>query len=176
MSKKKKIQAGAPSPPIITTQPPSSLKRAVKWISITVLICASLSGLMAFFPVLTIDVGTPQDPNNPFSYPFIVTNNMVVPLFGVTIVCREEGTFEGGETFDNKSNAEEILSMMGPHRKTTAPCHKGFDMKAPLASGTVSIGVSYSPFLWPFKMSAIRQFKTDMNADKNSIWLPQVKE
>ena len=177
MSKKKKVPAREPSPPITTNQPPSSLKRAVKWISITILICASLSGVMAFFPVLTIDVGTPKDPNDPFSYPFIVSNNMVVPLFGVTVVCREEGTFEGGETFDNKTDSsEKTLSMMGPHGKATAPCHKGFDIKAPLASGTVTVAVSYSPFLWPFKMSAIRQFKADMNADKNSIWLPQVKE
>ena len=171
--KKKKTAASEPTPPIIRNQPPSSLKRAVKWISVTVLICAALSGLMAFAQVLTIDVGTPQDPNDPFSYPFIVSNNMPVPLFGVTLVCREEGTFEGGETFDNKTNSEETLSVMGPHRKTTAPCHKGFDIKAPLASGTVSIGVSYSPFLWPFKMSAIRQFKAEVNADKKTLWLPQ---
>jgi hypothetical protein len=171
--KKKKTPAVEPALPITTNQPPSSLKRAVKWISVTILICAALSGLMAFLPVLTVDVGTPQDPNNPFSYPFIVSNNMLVPLFGVTIVCREEGTFEGGETFDNKSNSEETLSMMGPHRKATAPCHRGFDMKAPLASGTVTVAVSYSPFLWPFKLSTIRQFKTDMNADKKTIWISQ---
>ena len=172
--KKKKTAAGEPIPPIIRNQPPSSLKRAVKWISVSVLICAALSGLMAFAPVLTIDVGTPQDPNNPFSYPFIVSNNMLVPLFGVTLVCREEGKFEGGGTFDNKTDgSEETLPIMAPHRKTTAPCHRGFDIKAPLESGTVTVAVSYSPFLWPFKLSTIRQFKTDMKADKKPIWLPQ---
>ena len=172
--KKKKGPATEPSPPITTNQPPSSLKRTVKWISVTILICAALSGLLAFLPVLTVDVGTPQDPNNPFSYPIIVSNNLLVPLFGVTIVCREEGTFEGGETFDNKAAAsEETLSMMGPHRKATAPCHRGFDMKAPLASGTVTVGVSYSPFLWPFKLSTIRKFKAEVNADKTTLWLPE---
>lgn len=172
--KKKKIPAAERTPPTITNQPPSPLKRAVKWISVTILICASLSGLMAFAPVLTIDVGTPQDPNNPFSYPFIVSNNMLVPLFGVTIVCREEGKFEGGGTFDNKTDgSEETLSIMAPHRKATAPCHRGFNITAPLESGMVTIGVSYSPFLWPFKMSTIRQFKADINADKKILWLPQ---
>ena len=172
--KKKKTPAGEPTPPVISTQQPSSLKRAVKWVSVTILICASLSGLMAFAPVLTIDVGTPQDPNNAFTYPFIVSNNMLVPLFGVTVVCREEGKFEGGGTFDNKTDgSEETLPIMAPHRKATAPCHRGFEMKAPLESGTVTIAVSYSPFLWPFKLSAIRQFKAEVNADKKTLWLPQ---
>ena len=172
--KKKKTPAGEPTPPIISNQPPSSLKRAVKWISVSILICAALSGLMAFVPVLTIDIGAPQDPNNPFSYPFIVSNNMFVPLFGVTVVCREEGKFEGGRAFDNEADgSEETLPVMAPHRRATAPCHRGFTIDAPLESGVVTIGVKYSPFLWPFKMSTIRQFKTDMKADKKPIWLPQ---
>ena len=172
--KKKKTPASEPTPPIIRNQPPSSLKRAVKWISVTVLICALLSGLMTLAPVLAIEVGAPGDPNNPFSYPFTVSNKMIVPLFGVTIVCKEEGKFTGGEPFDNNTGGrEEILSMMAPQRKTTAPCHRGFDIKAPLESGTVTIAVSYSPFLWPFKMSTIRQFRADMNADKKTVWLSQ---
>jgi hypothetical protein len=172
--KKKKTAAGEPTPPIVTNQPPSPLKRAVKWVSVTILICAALSGLMAFAQVVTIDVGTPQDPNNPFSYPFIVTNNMLVPLFGVTVVCKEEGKFEGGGTFDNKADgSEETLAMMAPHRKATAPCHRGVTLNAPLESGAVTVAVSYSPFLWPFKLSAIRQFKAEVNADKKITWLPQ---
>jgi len=173
--KKNKRPAAERTPPLITNQPPTALKRAVKWISVTILICASLSGLMAFAPVLTIDVGTPQDPNDPFSSPFIVSNNMLVPLFGVTIVCKfDEGKFEGGETFDNKAvSAEETLSVMAPHKTITAPCQKGFNMNAPLESGIVTIGVSYSPFLWPFKMSTIHQFKAEVNADNKILWLPQ---
>ena len=172
--KKKKIPVGEQKPPVTTSQPPSSLKQVVKWISIAVLICTLLSGPMTFAPVLTIAVGAPQDPNNSFSYPFIVSNNMPVPLFGVTISCREEGIFEGGETFDNKTgDSEETLTIMAPHRTTTAPCHRGFNINAPIESGTVTVGVSYSPFLWPFKSSTIRQFKADMNADKKTMWLPQ---
>ena len=130
---------------------------------------------MTFAPVLTVDVGVPRDPNNPLSYPFIVSNNMIVPLFGVTISCRyDEVKFEGEETFDtNTLGSEDTLSIMGPHQKTTAPCQRGFNIKAPLKSGIVTIGVSYSPFLWPFKTSTIRQFKAEVNADKTAIWLPR---
>ena len=130
---------------------------------------------MTFAPVLTVEVGAPRDPNNPLSYPFIVRNDMIVPLFGVTISCRyDEMKFEGEETFDtNTRGSEDILSLIGPHQKTTAPCQRDIDLHAPLKSGVVTIGVSFSPFLWPFKTSTIRQFKAEMSADKKVIWLPR---
>ena len=174
MSKKKKRQAIEQKHPVTTKQPPSTLKEVVKWISIAVLICTLLSGAMTFAPILTVDAGAPKDPSNPFSSPFIVSNNMLVPLFGVTVVCREEGKFEGGGTFDNKTDSsEETLPIMAPHRKVTAPCHRGFTINVPLESAVVTVAVSYSPFLWPFKLSAIRQFKAEVNADKKITWLPQ---
>ena len=175
MSKKKKRPASEQKPPVTAKQPPSSLKQVVKWISIAVLICTLLSGVMTFAPVLTVDAGAPRDPGNPFSSPFIVSNNMIVPLFGVTIACKyHDVEFEGGGTLDsNAAGSEETFSIMAPYQKTTAPCHKGFDMNAPLKSGTVTIAVAYSPFLWPFKTSTIRHFKTEITADKKTLWLPQ---
>ena len=175
MSKKKKRPAGEQRPPVTTKQPPSSLKEVVKWISIAVLICTLLSGLMTFAPILTVDAGAPRDPNNPFSYPFIVSNNMIVPLFGVTISCKfHDVEFEGGGTLDNNAaGSEETFSIMAPHQKTTAPCQKGINMNAPLKNGAVTIAVNYSAFLWPFKTSTIRHFKTELTADKKTTWLPQ---
>jgi hypothetical protein len=175
MSKKKNLPAREQRPPAMAEQPPSSLKQVVKWISVAVLICTFLSGFMTFASVLTVDVGDPLDPNNPLSYPFIVRNDMIVPLFGVTISCGyDEMKFEGEETFDtNTLGSEETLSIIGPHQKTTAPCQRDININAPLKSGIVTIGVSFSPFLWPFKTSTIRQFKADMNADKKTLWLPR---
>ena len=175
MSKKKKRQVSAQKPPATTNQPPSSLKQVVKWISIAVLICTLLSGLMTFAPILTVDAGAPLDPNNPFSSPFIITNNMIVPLFGVTIACKyHDVEFEGGGILDNTAaGSEETFSVMAPHQKTTAPCQKGINMNASLKSGIVTIGVNYSAFLWPFKTSTTRHFKTEISAGKKTIWLPQ---
>jgi hypothetical protein len=176
MSKKKKRQASEQKPSVtIKEPPPSSLKQVVKWISIAVLICTLLSGLMTFASVLTIDVGAPLDSNNSFSYPFTVSNNMIVPLFGVTISCKyHDVEFEGGGTLDNTAaGSEDMLFVMAPHQTTTAPCQKGLNMTAPPKSGIVTIAVNYSPFLWPFKTSTIRHFKTEITADKKTIWLPQ---
>ena len=179
MSKKKKRQASEQRPPgpLPTTKqpPPSSLKQIVKWISIAVLICSLLSGLMTFASVLTIAPGAPLDSSNSFSYPFLVSNNMMVPLFGVTISCKyHDVEFEGGGTLDSSAGgAEEMLSIMAPHQTTTAPCQKGITMNAPLKSGIVTIAVNYSPFLWPFKTTTIRHFKTEITADKKTLWLPQ---
>ena len=175
MPKKKKRPAGERRPSAPTKQPPSFRKQVVKWISIAVLICTLLSGLMTFAPVLTVDAGAPLDPTNPFSYPFIVSNNMLVPLFGVTISCKyHKVEFEGGGTLDNNAaGSEETLSIMAPRQKTTAPCQKGINMSAPLKSGTVTIAVNYSPFLWPFKTSTIRKFKAEITTDKKTMWLPQ---
>ena len=174
MSKKKKRQASEQRPPVTTKQPPSTLKEVVKWISIAVLIGTLLSGAMTFAPILTVDAGAARDPNNPFSSPFIVSNNLIVPLFGVTIACKyHDVEFEGGGTLDsNAASSEETFFIMAPYQKTPAPCQKGFDMNAPLKSGTVTIAVNYSPFLWPFKTSTTRHFKAEITADKKTLWLP----
>jgi hypothetical protein len=176
MSKKKKRQASEQKPSVTIKQPPpSSLKQVVKWISIAVLICTLLSGAMTFTDILTVDVGAARDTNNPFSSPFIVSNNLIVPLFGVTIACKyHDVEFEGGGTLDNTTaDSEEMFFVMAPHQQTTAPCQKGIIMNAPLKSGIVTIAVNYSPFLWPFKTSTIRHFKTEITADKKTIWRPQ---
>ena len=176
MSKKKKRQAASEQkPPAITKQPPSTLKEVVKWISIAVLICTLLSGAMTFAPILTVEAGAPGDPSNPFSSPFIVSNSMIVPLFGVTIACKyHDVELEGGGTLDNTAaGSEETFSMMAPHQKTTAPCPKEINMTAPLKSGIVTIAVNFSPFLWPFKTSTTRKFKAEITPDNKTTWLPQ---
>ena len=175
MSKKKKRLAAEQKPSVTTKQPPSTLKEVVKWISIAVLICTLLSGAMTFASILTIEAGAPRDPNNPFSSPFIVGNNMVVPLFGVTIACTyHDVEFEGGGTLDNTAaGSEETFFLMASYKKNPAPCPKEINMTAPMKSGIVTIAVSYSPFLWPFKTSTIRHFKTEIAADKKILWLPQ---
>ena len=175
MSKKKKRSASEQKPPVTTKKPPSSLKQVVKWISIAVLICTLLSGAMTFTTILTVDAGAARDTNNPFSSPFIVSNNLIVPLFGVTIACKyHDVEFEGGETLDTTTaDSEEMFFVMAPHQQTTAPCQKRITINAPLRSGTATIAVNYSPFLWPFKASTIRHFKTEITADKKTLWLPQ---
>ncbi|THJ24755.1 MAG: hypothetical protein CAF45_004245 [Nitrospira sp. CG24E] len=176
MSKKKKRQASSEQkPPVSTKQPPSTLKEVVKWISIGVLICTLLSGAMTFASILTVEAGAPQDASNPFSSSFIVGNNMIVPLFGVTIACKyHDVEFEGGGTLDNNAaGSEETFFLMASYKKITAPCPKDINMTAPMKSGIVTIAVSYSPFLWPFKTSTIRHFKTELAADKKILWLPQ---
>ena len=176
MSKKKKRAAASAqkhSAPV--KQPPSTLKEVVKWISIAVLICTLLSGAMTFASILTVEAGAPRDPDNPFSSVFIVGNNMVVPLFGLTIACKyHDVEFEGGETLDNNvAGSEDTLSVMAPHEKLSAPCPKEINMTTPMKSGIVTIAVSYSPFLWPFKTSTIRHFKAEIAPDKKILWLPQ---
>ncbi len=176
MSKKKKRQAASEQkPPVPTKQPPSTLKEVVKWISIAVLLCTLLSGAMTFASILTVEAGAPRDPNDPFSSSFIVGNNMIVPLFGVTIACKyHDVEFEGGATLDNNAaGSEETFFLMASYKKIPAPCPKDINMTAPLKSGIVTIAVSYSPFLWPFKTSTIRHFKTEIAADKKILWLPQ---
>lgn len=100
---------------------------------------------------------------------------MIVPLSRVAISCRYgEVKFEEEKTVDTKSlGSEETLSAMGPHQRTTASCERDLNIHARLKSGIVAIGVSYSPFLWPFKPSTIRRFKAEMNADRKAIRLPR---
>lgn len=146
-----------------------------KWITGSITALACISGLLSLWPVLTVDVGSPLDPNDPFSYPFIVSNDAIYPLFSVNISCKfDHGRFETGGSFDrNIVGSTKTISVMSPHQRLTAPCHTGFSMDAPLKSGSVAITVSYYPFLWPIKTFVSRSFRAAMTADKRTIWLPQ---
>ena len=158
-----------------TAQHPSQLQKIWRWIggAITVLVC--ISGLLTFYPALTVDVGSPLDANNPFSYPFIVTNDTILPLFNVNISCHLDNVLllDGGRFSNGAIKTEQTLSIMVPHQKTTAPCHRAIYTDSPATRGIVAIAVSYYPFLWPIKTSTTRYFGAEMTADKKTIWLPQ---
>lgn len=165
----------ATRPDTTTARARQYILRIGKWITGPITVLACISGLLTFYPVITVDVGSPLDPNNPFSYPFIVTNDTILPLFSVNISCRfDKGIFDGGGIFDdNTIGTSDILPIMAPHRKTTAPCHTGYRVNFPLKSGIATITISYYPFLWPIKTFVSRSFNAAMNSDNKTIWLPR---
>jgi hypothetical protein len=152
------------------------LAKLSKWFLSVVSALVVLSGLLSYMPLISVDVGPPINVNDPFSYPYIVSNDSLLPLFYVDISC----TFKGGEfaggggSFNNNSiNVTNILAYMAPHQRTTAPCNLGYSISVPLQKGTVSIDLSYHSFVWPLRTVTSRSFQAVLTSENKTIWLPQ---
>jgi len=147
-----------------------------KIIGATITLLVTLSGVLAYWPLVAIDVGPSLDSDNPFSYPFIISNDGILPLFGVSVSCIfDKGKFEGGVLFENNRMVfENKLQIMAPHQKTTAPCHRMFGLKGmTLISASTTIAVSFYPALWPSRTSVSRSFRAELTDGKGIVWLPE---
>jgi hypothetical protein len=162
-------------PPSRQSYARSFLQRSWKWIASLASLLVLLSGLLTYFPLLTVDPGTPLDPNDFTSYPFSITNDSPLPLFGVYATC---------VLYDAKSIGDFHINNMGtntrgekvtlwPHQKTTPPCFSGIRLHMSIKKGTEIVTVYYHVFLWPFPVSTSRSFMAVLNSDGHTVFLAQ---
>jgi hypothetical protein len=75
------------------------LRRLAKWFAALVALLVTASGLLAYWPLLTVAVGPPLDPADPFSCPVLITNDSPLPIFPIRALCVYSGTDLRGNTF-----------------------------------------------------------------------------
>lgn len=147
--------------------------KSITWITSFLV---AISGLFSYFPLLTIDAGTPLDPSDFATYPFSVTNDGPLPLFHVTTTCTlyravtREGTLINDVGYDG--SGESVLTLY-PHQKTTPNCFAAMHFHTSLQSGMEEVTASYYTFLWPFRGHTSRHFRAVLNSEGHTVFLPQ---
>ncbi len=128
-----------------------------------------LAGILTVLGVLQLflhpHVQTPSKtiPNNPFSIPFEITNENVLPLMGVEYTC-EVLTIKVKNMpnikFDNDkwSNMEPARNLWG-RQSMTARCDKALSFVGfPIERSEYRLSLRYIALPWPFPMHSTQDF------------------
>jgi hypothetical protein len=131
MAKRRK-RSKAPQPPT-----PRPFRRAVKKVGtivggVVTVVVTVLALYQAFGPVISFSVGQPRDPKDPFSFPFIATNDSPLPLFSVVLTCSYDEVEFAGALYKNivvlsSPRSSPRLRFFAPKQSTTAPCHTAIE-------------------------------------------------
>lgn len=135
--------------------------------------------LLTLFPRITISNNVPIDPDDPFSTPFLISNEGYVPLFSVQFLMaiREVNRKGGGGIIGTPDFKTRFTA---PDMKSTAfwptdsySFYAGRILRAhgSLESADIAIIVQYRPFLVPFKRERIFRFITQRGPDNRLYWM-----
>ena len=142
-----------------------------------------ITGYVALIPRISVSQSQPLDVNDPFSTPFIVSNDGPLPLMNVKFSCaiRDLVDTKGDRATvgDQKGLGPEITAPqlvsdeISPGERSTIPCASPFRFPTPLASGDVSIVVRFRIGYTFLPSKRISRFVTVKAADGHLYWYPQ---
>ena len=152
------------------------LKLVSKFVGILLASLGFVTGYLSLIPRLSVVQDHPLDENNPFSTPFIVSNDGPLGINDLQFSCvlfNVRNTVGGGV-----SNVETSMALGGkrmePGERATVPCDTmPLVPTGILASADVAVKISFRPdFTWWRKLRAFR-FVTYHASDGHLYWYPQ---
>jgi len=170
-------EAGLLPPPAPQTPPPKKksfsvfavLRKIPGWFLALTLGVATLTGLLAFYPWLSIEQDYSSDPTNPFTEVFAVTNEGYLPAEDVHTVCSRNAVFAGnivlgGFTEEGDELITDSLSYKG---RASIPCTPKellwMGAGHPVQTATFTIYVRYRMAIFPIKR--VQSFKFQLTKD-----------
>jgi hypothetical protein len=141
-----------------------------------------IAGIVAFLPRISVTPTDPLNPADPFSAPFVVSNDGYIPLTDVQFACRPEKVNFGSRltlTFGSETviitPAVFNVGTLDLDSKTTVPCALDEVMQVPhpiagpVTEAQITILISYRPlWLWR-KVMESRFVLTQDNAGSFSL-------
>jgi hypothetical protein len=120
--------------------------------------------LLTLFPRITVSNDAAIDPTDPFSTPFVVSNDGYLPLLSVRcwFYIKAVHLTHGSRIFESRVTTDEWTTRrLLPTEKLSVYGGKAVRAPGQLLDGDISIIVEYRPFLWPFTMRQISsRFRT----------------
>jgi len=149
-----------------------------------VVIGGSIAAILGIFtqpffrPMVSVSYESALDPRNPFTIPFRVKNDWVMPLYDMTFVCRLDhvrmgnNEFVGGEVGKSPPTS---IPRLDAKAETTIPCYNSIQAGAKSISfAEVSFPITYRPYRWlPFRYTDTRLFYAERDANGTLRWLPK---
>lgn len=140
-------------------------------------VLAALSGALSFLPKISVTSSGPLDSLNPFSAPFIISNDGILPIYSVNIHIypRNVRDASGAEVILKQGikSSNPPIPIMAPGEKVTLGLPFPFIFQAPLISADIEYVVIYRPD-WIF-WHQCKQFRFGLtkNSSGSYIWLPR---
>jgi hypothetical protein len=139
------------------------------------LLLGLVTAILSLLPRLSVSNLESLDPDDPFSTPFVVSNDGVLGINDVVLSCilvRLESATQhwAVEGFRSVGYAPTI-PRLDPGEQGTAPCNPAVGLKASAAD--IEVVVSYRPDYVPWKKERPFRFVTVSSKDGKLHWIPQ---
>jgi hypothetical protein len=150
-----------------------------------------LLALLTLFPRLTVSNNSAIDLDDPFSTPFVASNDGYLPLYSVNFYVavrevrlkRDMGGLSGDPQYRTKFTISDWdIGTFSPAAKYSIYAGKiissQFNPVSPLQiprgeieSGDIAVIVEYRPLLWPMRRQLVVPFKTQKGPDGKLYWM-----
>ena len=182
MSKKSRRQNRRERTPKISQEPQQILRP--KWIDrpwrLIVAVSVILTIIVSFLslsPSIVVLPAQPLDIKDPMTTPFVVTNESLLPIHSVEILCGVNKVYSSKMTSGVESlslgYAKPPISIILHKEQETFFIPPIFNFKAPIDTGDITVDISYRPdFLFWRKHHSIR-FVTVKDSSGIVRWYPK---
>jgi len=131
---------------------------------------------LSLIPRISVSQNQPLDVDDPFSAPFVVSNDGPLGINGLQFSCRIYNIETKGSKISNIETSMLLgAKQMEPGERATVPCDTMpmVPPKGPLVSGDLAVVVSFrADFTWWRKSRAFR-FVAQHTPDGRVYWYPQ---
>ena len=147
--------------------------KAVGWI-VTALGTALglVTAILTLFPWLSVEPAGLLDPANPYTVPFVLSNDGFIPLVNVKVTCWISGAGPSGQIRNNKLSPHETISYLSYRAKVSLGCFNMLSLKEiTLDWATFVIKIDYRPYILPLYRGQEFKFVTAKTSDGSFHWL-----
>ncbi len=131
----------------------------------------------AFSPKLSINPSNSLDPTRPFATPFVVRNDSLLPINSIElklkfgkIVLENGATLFGVKEAGFMTGLPPIPKLDSGEESTFLLPYPPF-LSPPVKFADVSVELTYSPSLLPFKKKLLKRFMTVKASDETFHWI-----
>jgi len=154
------------------------IQKAWKTILYILGIFAVMSGAMSFLPKISVIPSEPLDAPNPFSAPFIIYNEGILPIHSVSyrIHIREVASEDGAKVIVYRKGitvSAFLISIITPGEKATTGIPFPFKFQTPIKSGDITFVVIYRPDWLPWHQEQRYRFSLAKKSNGSWAWLPR---
>ena len=178
VDRRKERPAPAPQPkkPVNTGKIVRTSLRWAKRLSAFFLASLGLAtGYLSLIPRLSVSQDHPLNVNDPFSTPFILSNDGPLGINALELSCLIiDAKGKGAEIQNINMSMGLAIKRMEPGERATIPCTPApASLGVPLESGDAAVIVTFRPdFVFWKKLRAFR-FTTLLSSDGHLYWYPQ---
>jgi hypothetical protein len=141
-------------------------------------IFAIMAGAMSFLPKISVTPSELLDPSNPFSAPFIISNEGVLPFHSVSyrVHIREVQSEDGAKVIIYKKGitiSDFLISNISPGEKATTGVPFPFKFQTRIKSADITFVVIYRPDWLPWHGEQRFRFGLAKKSNNSWTWLPR---
>jgi len=154
---------------------------SLKYFGITISLVATplgiVTGYLALVPKISISQNLPLAPADPFSAPFVVSNDGPLGINNVRIFCQAIKVRAEAQNFQAESlkmqNFIPPISGMEAGEKLSAPCWFPIHTREPITEADIAFRITFRPDFVPWEAKREFRFVMTVGAEGKTYWYPE---